>query len=291
MEVHVACVQYELKDLENAAEFDRQVRQYVAEAMQQKPDIIVFPELISVQLATLHQLSSYDAVRELEQYTEQYLHLFSQLSEANQVHIIGGTHIMQRTKGSYVNRAFLFYPDGSHDYCDKIQLTPWEKVVWELEAGNELKTFSTQFGRIAILTCYDIEFPELSRLVAEEGVTIIFSPSSTASEQGLYRVIRCAQARAVENQLFVVQTGTTGSLFKLRDMQFNFTKAGLYSPCDAPFPVGGVIAEGELNREMILFGKLNITALNQIRVSSYAPILKDIRKDMYTVHYLKKDIP
>lgn len=285
MEVHVACIQYDLKDIQHPSQFEEQVHQYVGQAMEKEPDIIVFPELITAQLATISTKSSYNAVRELDQYTELYLQLFKELSQSNDVHIIGGTHIVRKEGDFFVNRAYFFYPDGRYQYQDKIHLTPWEKVAWGLETGNKLNIFQTKFGKIAILTCYDIEFPELSRRVVELGAKMIFSPSCTASEQGMYRVIRCAQARAVENQIFVVETGTTGELLKFVDMQYNFTKAGFYSPCDDPFPIGGVISEGTQNQDMVVFGKLNVNAIDQIRVTSYAPLLKDIRKDMYSVQF------
>ncbi len=88
----------------------------------------------------------------------------------------------------------------------------WEKEKWKGDAGDQLRVFDTPYGRIAILICYDIEFPELSRKVCEMGADIIFVPSCTDDRQGFLRVRYCCHARAIENQVFVAVTGTVGNL-------------------------------------------------------------------------------
>ena len=71
--------------------------------------------------------------------------------------------------GKLLNAAYLFTPEGNVFTQDKIPLTRWEKEKWKGDAGDQLRVFDTPYGRIAILICYDIEFPELSRQVCEMG--------------------------------------------------------------------------------------------------------------------------
>lgn len=49
-------------------------------------------------------------------------------------------------------------------------------MVWGLQGGSKLEVFDTDCGKIGILICYDSEFPELSRILAEDGMDILFVP-------------------------------------------------------------------------------------------------------------------
>lgn len=288
MQINIATVQYRLKDITSKQQFVRQVEGYIAEALKHEPHFIVFPELMTAQLSTIEPKASYDAVRDADAFLDDYLGLFAKCSQQYQVYIVGGTMIVKNDRGEYVNRAYLFYPDGRSVYQDKIHLTQWEKLEWDLKAGKDLHVFDTEYGKVSILVCYDIEFPELSRYVAAKGAIIIFTPSSTASRQGLYRVKSCAKARAIENQCIVVVTGTTGSLDNLPDFKYNYAAGGIYSPCDSFFPPEGVVAEGIENEEMIVFGTVHTDALQKSRntvTNISTPILKDMRNDLYSVNF------
>lgn len=152
---------------------------------------------------------------------------------------------------------------------------------------------NTFAGKVALLTCFDIEFPELSRLAMEQGVNMIFCPSCTTSEHGLHRVNRCARARAIENQVFVITAGLTGGLHRFPDLVENHAYSGIYSPCDAFFSVDGVIAEGVYNRDMILYGNLDLKALKQSRETVTplsSPLINCRRQDLYTVQINKQDL-
>ncbi|WP_051331153.1 nitrilase-related carbon-nitrogen hydrolase [Aneurinibacillus terranovensis] len=127
------------------------------------------------------------------------------------LYIVGGTHIRTQENKTF-NSAFLFHPDGKVDMQDKVHLTAYEKNEWQLEPGNQFYVFETRYGKIAILVCYDIEFPEAARKVCAEGANIIFCSSSTDDEQGFHRVRYTCHARAIENQVYVVHTGGTGWL-------------------------------------------------------------------------------
>jgi predicted amidohydrolase len=62
-----------------------------------------------------------------------------------------------------------------------------------MERGDKLQVFDTDCGKIGILICYDVEFPELSRLLADDGMDILFVPFLTDTQNGYSRVRYCAQ--------------------------------------------------------------------------------------------------
>lgn len=288
MKLKIAAVQYALSDIVDSSAFVEQVTQYVDLASEHLPHFVLFPELFTTQLLSTSRKEPYAAIRELDQYTELYVELFSRLSRTYGMHIIGGTHITRIGESDYVNRAYMFYPDGSFVHQDKIHLTPSEKHSWQLTAGNELKVFDTEFTKVALLTCYDIEFPELSRQAMQMGANILFCPSCTENRQGMYRVRRCAQARAIENQLYVVETGTLGHLNNVVHMENSTAWAGVFSPCDTQFPIGGIVAEGIENQDMIIVGEVDLTALEEVRHTGSVPLIRDRRHDLYTVEFKSK---
>ena len=172
--VRIAAVQYLLRSIDSWEEFENQVRFVMKAAGDYKPQFVMFPEIFTTQLLSFMDTSDLRrAVRNMNDYTERYLSLFSDLAQQWGVHIIGGSH-PTITDGKLLNTAYLFTPEGKHFTQEKIHLTRWEKEKWRGDAGHHLRVFDTPFGRIAILICYDIEFPELSRMVCEQGVDIIF---------------------------------------------------------------------------------------------------------------------
>ncbi|VEF49322.1 amidohydrolase [Bacillus freudenreichii] len=286
MDLTVSAVQYFIREITEEEEFVQQVEKVVSQAMEDNPNFILFPEFFTTQLmCLLPKGTEYDLVRGLDQYTGLYINLFRRLSISNKVHIIGGTHVVQDENGRWVNRCYMFYPDGNFVYQDKIHLTQFEKRMFQLDAGSQLNIFDTEWTKIALLTCYDIEFPELSRKVVTEGAEIVFCPSWTEGMHGVYRVDHCARARAVENQVFVVKTATLSDLPKLENFSTKAGFAGIYSPCDPFFSEDGTIARGENNKEMIVNGRLDLGALRRSREHSPAPLLNDVRNDIYSVQF------
>ena len=70
--------------------------------------------------------------------------------------------------------AYLFHPNGKVETQPKLHLTPTEIKEWGMAPGESIQVFETKKGTIAILTCYDIEFPEVVRKVVGS-VQILFS--------------------------------------------------------------------------------------------------------------------
>ncbi|WP_054912078.1 carbon-nitrogen hydrolase family protein [Pseudomonas sp. NBRC 111127] len=144
--------------------------------------------------------------------------------------------------GVYRNRAWLFGPEGPLGYQDKLMMTRFEREQWGISAGQGLRVFDTALGRVGILICYDNEFPMLARQLAELGADLILAPSCTDTEAGYHRVRIGAQARALENQIAVLQSPTVGLAAWSPALDENIGRAGLFVPPDHGMPGDGVVA-------------------------------------------------
>jgi predicted amidohydrolase len=204
MKMRVSAVQFELRDVESFDEFARQVSHYVRNASEYGTQFLLFPEFLTTPLLSIGgEGLSGEPIGKLPDYTEAYTALFTGLAREYGMYIIGGTHVTSKD-GQLRNTAFLFAPDGTVETQDKLHITPAEKEGWNVKEGDGLRVFDTPFGTIAMLTCYDIEFPEIVRMVRAKGADVVFCPSCTDDRHGFYRVRYCCHARAVENQIYVV---------------------------------------------------------------------------------------
>lgn len=279
--LRVSAVQYFLKTIQTFDQFADQCGHYIKTAAEFNADFILFPEFLTTQLMSIgkHEKKSL-TINDLPNFTDQYLSLFSTFAVQSNMHIIGGTHVIRRN-GRLYNVAHLFYPDGSVAVQPKLHMTPAEVTEWNMSAGEGLNIFETSKGTIAMLTCYDIEFPEVVRMVKAKGADIIFCPSCTDDQHGFYRVRYTSHARAVENQVYVVTTGTVGSLPTVDFMRANYGQAAIISPNDIPFPPRGIVMEGEINQDMIITSDLDLSLLYEVRERGSVTTWRDRRTDLY----------
>ncbi|MDZ7810115.1 MAG: nitrilase-related carbon-nitrogen hydrolase [Arhodomonas sp.] len=155
-----------------------------------------------------------------------------------------------------------------------------------LEGGDMLRVFDTDVGRIGILVCYDVEFPELGRtLLAEQGMQILFVPFWTDTKNAYLRVRRCAQARAIENECYVAITGSVGNLPKVENIEIQYSQAAVFSPSDFAFPHDGIVAESTPNTEMTLITDLDMDRLIALREEGSVRNTRDRRLDLYRVEW------
>ncbi|WP_166246183.1 carbon-nitrogen hydrolase family protein [Paenibacillus turpanensis] len=284
MKFRTAAVQYELKTIDSFEQFAAQSEHYVRTAAEFEADFILFPEFFTTQLLSIGsngKVTGGQPISHLPSYTEQYTELFTRLAKESGAHIIGGTHVIERG-GKFYNTAFLFYPDGRVAQQPKLHITPTEVKEWNMQAGESFEVFDTAFGRIALLTCYDIEFPEIVRMAKAKGADVVFCPSCTDDRHGFYRVRYTSHARAVENQIYVVLTGTVGSLPTVDFMRGNYGQAAVITPNDVPFPPRGILAEGEINADMVIVADLDLELLYKVREKGSVTTWRDRRTDLYT---------
>ncbi|NMM52383.1 carbon-nitrogen hydrolase family protein [Paenibacillus aquistagni] len=282
MKLRVSAVQYDLHTIHSFDEFAKQCEHYVKTAQEYDAEFILFPEFMTTQLMSIGDEQGHAlTIQDLPDFTEQYLELFATLAKNSGMHIIGGTHVIRKGEHLY-NAAHLFYPDGRVATQAKLHITPTEVTEWNMNKGDGLQVFETDKGVIAMLTCYDIEFPEIVRMAKARGADVIFCPSCTDDRHGFHRVRYTSHARAIENQVYIVLTGTVGSLPTVDFMRANFGQAAIITPNDIPFPPRGLLAEGEINQDMIVTADLDLSLLEEVREHGSVTTWRDRRTDLYT---------
>lgn len=154
--------------------------------------------------------------------------------------------------------------------------------------GSSLQTFDTDCGKIGILICYDVEFPELSRILADQEMDMLFVPFLTDTQNGYTRVRHFAQARAIENECYVAIAGCVGNLPRVNNMDIQYAQSAIFTPSDFPFPTNGVKAEATPNTEMTLIADVDLDKLKELHSYGSVRILTDRRKDLYEVTFKGK---
>ena len=282
MSIRVCAIQYKLEDIDSFDQFASQVTHYIRNASEYNVQFVLFPEFFTTQLLSIGDDQGQPlSIDKLPSFTDRYVQLFKGLAAEYEVHIIGGTHVIDVGGGKLQNAAHLFYPDGRVAVQAKIHLTPVEVDEWNMTAGDSLQVFETEYGTIGMLTCYDIEFPEIVRMARAKGADIIFCPSCTDDRHGFYRVRYCCHARTIENQIYIVTSGTVGSLRKVDFMRANFGQAAIITPNDIPFPPAGILSEGIMNDDMLVVGDLNLQLLADVRAAGSVTTWRDRRTDLY----------
>jgi predicted amidohydrolase len=263
-----------------------QVEYFVDSVAGYRCDFALFPEYFNAPLmAKYNALSEVEAIRSLAGYTEETRERFVQLAIQYNINIITGSLPFIDEDDRLYNIGFLCKRNGDHERYTKLHITPDEALVWGLKGGTELKAFDTDCGKIGILICYDVEFPELSRILADQGMQILFVPFLTDTQNGYARVRHCAQARAIENECYVAVTGSVGNLPKVHNMDIQFAHSCVLTPCDFAFPTNGVKAETTPNTEMILIADVNLDLLKELNKFGSVRTLHDRRKDLYSLRW------
>lgn len=266
----LAAAQFPAFSPERWADIETRIAQWVAEAAAERAQLLVFPEYGSMSLAHLDPATRGDLhgqIAAMQRYRDAWRDLHAQLAQAHGVYILAGSFPWQLDDGRYANRAFFCAPEGGIGHQDKCVMTRFEREQWQISGEPPLKVFETALGRIAVNICYDAEFPLLARAQAEAGAEIILVPSCTDTLAGYHRVRIGAQARALENQAYVVQSPIVGEAAWSPAIDVNIGAAGIYGPPDRGFPDDGVIAQGIINKPCWVYGEIDRSAVARVRES------------------------
>lgn len=269
MKVKIAAAQYDIGFLENWDAYRQKIERWVDEAAEQGAKILLFPEYGSMELASLFSQDVYSSLSKqleaIQSLLGDYVELYRRLAQKHQCYIQSGTFPVRVDDGTYRNRAYLFMPKGEFDYQDKLMMTRFENEQWLIHPGQALKCFDTEYGRLAINICYDSEFPMLTRKLVEAGANLILVPSCTDTLAGYHRVRIGCQARALENQCYVVQSPTVGLAPWSEAVDVNIGAAAIYTPVDRGFPDDGILAIGELNASQWVFAEIDLDSIAGVR--------------------------
>jgi predicted amidohydrolase/ribosomal protein S18 acetylase RimI-like enzyme len=289
--VRICAVQYQMRLVRNWDEFAMQCEYFLDTASENKSDFVLFPELLTTQLLpTIDERRPSDAARRLSEFTPQYLDFFTRMSIKYNVNILGGSQFVFEND-RLRNAAYLFRRDGTIERQDKVHVTPSERRWWGVEPGDGIHVFDSDRGKLAILLCYDVEFPELARIAVGRGAQLLFVPFNTDNREGYLRVRYCAQARAVENDVYVVISGCTGNLPFVANADVHYAQSGIFTPLDFSFARDGIAAECTPNIETLVIHDVDIEQLRRHRRGGTVRTWADRRKDLYRVVYRQGDGP
>lgn len=282
----VGLVQWQMRYFDGPDELMQQVEYFVDALSDYQCDIAVLPEFFNAPLMGLstNPESSIDAIWHLARYTEELLAAMSRLAVSYNINLIAGSMPVVEDNELY-NVSYLCRRDGTIDSQYKLHPTPHEKRDWIMQGGNELKVFDTDFGKIGILICYDVEFPELARLLGDQEIQILFVPFWTDTKNGYLRVRRCAQARAIENECYVAIAGSVGNLPKVDNVDIQYGHSAVFSPSDFAFPHDAIVSETTPNTEMMLIVDLDFEKLKELQNEGSVRNYLDRRRDLYRVQW------
>lgn len=288
--VRIASVQFQVRKVGSFAEFAKQVEYFVDVAADYKADFILFPEMLTLPLLSIsnQKLSPQESIEMVVKYVDEFVAFMQNLAVSYNINIIGGSSPTRTPEGDIENHAYVFLRDGQVHTQPKLHPTPNERYWWNIKGGNKLKAIPTDCGPIGVLICYDSEFPEPVRHLADQGAKILFVPFCTDERQGYLRVRYCCQARAVENQMYVVTAGMVGNLPDVENMDVHYAESGIYTPCDFPFARDGIAGLADSNTETIIFADLRLDQITISRNSGTVQNLKDRRFDLYRVAWNTK---
>lgn len=250
----IAIVALSVKSL-SLNEFAAKLDAFMLKAHKNSAKLVVLPEISIAPIIDAMKQDFFKATTFLESEIQK-------LAKHYSLYICGGSGIYEVNKKIY-NQSFLATPDGKIIYQPKINIIELEKQLGRT-GGNTIKIITTPFAKMAICVCYDIEFPEVTRKIILEGVDLILVPSYTSDQFGKNRVQFCAQARTIENHIYIASSclvGTEGSELTAE----GFGCASLYSPIDQGFNHNGIVAKTEDNQEDILIVTVDLPKLYQLR--------------------------
>jgi len=285
--VRLGLIQWQMRSLGNLDALFEQAEFFIDAVSGYGSDFALFPELFTAPLmADYNHLTEAEAIKELARHTDAVKKKFQEFAISYNINIITGSMPFLED-GHVYNAGFLCKRDGTNEMYRKIHITPNEIFYWGITGGDAFQTFDTDCGKIGILICYDVEFPELSRLMADEGMNILFVPFLTDTQNGYTRVKHCAQARAIENECFVAIAGCVGNLPKVNNMDIQYAQSAVFTPSDFAFPSNGIKAETTPNTEMTLIVDVDINLLKELHEHGSVRTMKDRRHDLYQLKKMK----
>lgn len=278
--VRIAACNFAVRPVRDFEEFAGHVRGLLDQA--RGADVVLFPELFTVELFTTFDdwkdAPASELIR-IDEYTNDYRQLFEGEAKERSQYIVAGSHLMA-DNGRYVNVGHLFEPTGKLHTHVKTHIFPAE-AEWHTEEGTELETIELPFARVGFNICYEAEIPECAATLTEQGAEIILCPSFTFTEYGFWRVRHCAQARAIENQVYFVHCCTGGR--PGAPLPDGWAQSSILSPCDVLWTPNGIVAEATANQEMVVTGEVDLDKLYENREKGAAPTYRDRRRraDLY----------
>lgn len=281
--VRLGLIQWQMRPHKTLEELFDQAEFFVDAVSNYKSDFALFPEFFNAPMMShFNDMHEAKAIRHLAEFTEPIRERFMKYAMSYNVNIITGS-MPEVIDGKLYNVGYMCHRNGSCDRYEKIHVTPDEAKFWGMTGGHKVQIIDTDCGPVGVLICYDVEFPELPRILAEHDMNILFVPFLTDTQNGYGRVRNCARARAIENECYVAIAGSVGNLPKVHNMDIQYAQSAVFTPCDFAFPSDGVKAEATPNTEMMLLVEVDLTLLRELHERGSVRNLKDRRHDLYQI--------
>lgn len=289
--IRIGLVQWQMRPYTKLEDFLQQVEYFTDAVSDYESDFILFPELFNAPLmAMFGKMDSRHAILELSKFTAPIVEAMRQMAVSYNVNIIAGS-MPELIDGKLYNISYVLQRNGKIDAVRKLHITLAEEYEWNIQGGSEIAVIDTDVAKIGVQICYDCEFPEMSRILADQGMQLLFVPFLTDTQNAYNRVRYCAQARAIENECFVAIAGNVGNLPKVANMDLQFAQSAVLTPSDFAFPVNGVKAEATPNTEMILVSDVDLSLLTELHNHGSVRNLNDRRHDLYKLREHNSSAP
>lgn len=262
MVMRVAVVAWKLRDIRSDSEFFGHFYDLVNEAHQKGAEVVVMPAMIVLELLNIEpELAEHKAAKYLAQYAGALEDWLDRISRSSGMSLVGGTYFKEIHDG-ISNVVAIADPERGLTFGVKNNLAAYERQMWGLNPGKGLA--KPHDARVGVTICYDSEFPESGRSLAEEGVLIQCVPAFTETQAGFQRVRWSCKARAIENQNFVIHASLVGSLGR-QPVPSSYGTSAILTPSIEPFPIEAVLAETDLGEEGVVVADLDLSALEEVR--------------------------
>lgn len=270
MTVRVAAWAYPIEHLASFDAWRAKLDAGVAAAARAGAALLVVPEYASMELTSVlpaaDQATLATQLPALQALLPGYLEAYAAAARTHAITIVGGSFPERMPDGTYRNRLRVHGPAGDAVVIEKLQMTRFERELWGISAGTAQAVIDVGHGlRLGVTICYDAEFPLIARRLAQAGANVIAAPSCTDALAGYYRVRVAAQARALENQCYVIQAPTVGTAPWSLAVDDNVGAAAVYAPSDRGFPADGIVAIGPLSEAHLLVAELDLALVDAAR--------------------------
>jgi predicted amidohydrolase len=242
------------------------IKKTVARAKNQGTELVIFPEL---------SLTGYVVRDEIYGLAERIpgpsTRIIEKIARKNDIHIVFGMpEISQNTEATLHNSAVLIGPRGFIGKYRKMYL-PTHSIFEEkryFRPGYEVAVFDTELGKIGLIICYDIYFPEVARLARVKGAQLIICISASPGvRRSFFEVL--TTARAIENTAFLAFVNLAG----IQDgLQF-------WGGSRLVGPSGRVLVQAKYDEDDFVTGEVNYSDLRPIE--AFVPTLRDLRPELF----------
>ena len=249
----------------------RTVKTYLEKIKDENPDFVILPEMFCCPYQTENfpiyaEKEGGPVWQQLSGYAKQY-----------GIYLIGGSMPEKDAEGNVYNTSYIFDREGKqigkhrkvHLFDIDVKGGQTFKESDTLTAGDSDTVFDTEFGKIGVMLCFDIRFPELSRMMVNDGAKVIFVPAAFNMTTGPAHWELSFRTRALDNQIYMVGCAPA------RDVSAGYISWGHSIVTDPWGRVTGMLDENE----GILLAELDMDYEEQVREE--LPLLKSRRKDIY----------